>query len=192
MLRCLPAVDISGSQLLVTGEPFTPTRQAVTKEAGVTALPRYSSSDVGFMGYGCEHGEVSDDVHLAADLLEMIQPRGSAGAPAALYVTSLSPHAPNVLINVNVGDSAVLETRVRMPSRRARLDDARAHDTQRRQAHRGWSNLLDVDIVRILEESLPRRSAAQRSTISSSDQGSGWSSKHSAARGARGGTNGHG
>lgn len=149
-------IDISGSRLLVTGEPFTPARKAALQSAGVFALSRYSSSDAGYMGYGCLNPRSQDEVHVIDDMLAIIGKARAPGESAALHVTSLSPHAPKVLINASLGDHAMLDTY----ACGCPLEGLgwRTHVRTIRSAEKltaAGSNLLDVDIVQILEEILP-------------------------------------
>jgi hypothetical protein len=153
-------IDISGSQLLATSEPFSPARQTIVRSAGVTAVTRYGAMEAGgAIGYGCELPVASDDVHLLRDLHAVIQPPDAPpGLPALLYVTSLRPHAPYALINVGLGDSAVLSDK----NCGCPLDGLgwRTHAHTIRSPEKltaGAANFLDADIIRILEETLPRR-----------------------------------
>jgi hypothetical protein len=146
-------VDISGSQLLPGGEPFTPNRHAVTQAAGVTAVPRYGAMDVGHIAYGCLQPEVSDDVHFMSDLLALV-PGGDG--PSPFYLTTLSPHATGMLLNVSIGDTAMVSRRAcGCPLERLGWS---VHLRSIRSAEKltaGGATLLDVDIVRILEHDLP-------------------------------------
>jgi hypothetical protein len=152
-------VDISGSQLLPTGEPFTPARQSILRQAGVHVVTRYGAMDAGGgIGYGCEAGVESDDVHVVSDLHAVIQSRDTApGVAAPLYLTSLSPRAPHAMINVALGDSAVLsECQCGCPLQSLGWT-THAHTIRSpEKLTAGAVNLLDVDIIRIIEEVLPR------------------------------------
>jgi hypothetical protein len=148
-------VDISGSEFLVSGEPFTPMRQQATKSAGVRAFPRYSCTGVGHVAYGCEAGVQPDDVHLLSDLNVVVQPTETSDA-APLYYTSLSPHAALTLLNVSIGDTAVLSRRSCSCPLESIGWDTHLHTIRSdEKLTAGGSSLLDVDIVRILEHDLP-------------------------------------
>jgi hypothetical protein len=149
--------DISGSEFLVSGEPFTPMRQQATRSAGVRAFPRYSCTGVGHVAYGCEAGIQPDDVHLLSDLNVVVHPEDSTG-PAPLFYTSLSPHAALTLLNVSVGDTAVLSRRSCGCPLESIGWDTHLHTIRSdEKLTAGGSSLLDVDIVRILERDLPSR-----------------------------------
>jgi hypothetical protein len=150
-------VDISGSELLLAGEPFTPMRQHAMRSAGVRAFPRYSCTGVGHIGYGCEAGVQPDDVHLLSDLHVAVQATQTSDS-APLYFTSLSPHAALTLLNVSVGDTAVLSRRSCGCPLESIGWDTHLHTI--RSAEKltaGGGSLLDVDIVRILERDLPEQ-----------------------------------
>mgnify|MGYP001148768824 CR=1 FL=1 len=109
-------LDIAGAFFRVGGEPLTDARAAVFRDAGCRVVCHYAIAETGPIGLGCLDGRVSDDTHLSAGKLAIVQREGVPGvrAPrgvAPLFVTSLLPIAPKILINVELGDTAVLETR---------------------------------------------------------------------------------
>lgn len=149
-------IDISGSQLLAMGEPFTPARLAMTRTAGVHALPRYGCIEAGPIGYGCEQPVDVDEVHVLRDLHAVVQPAGDSTQPRPLYITSLSPAAPFQFFNVNFGDAGVLLDRgcgcpLESLGWSQHLHSIRSLE----KLTAGGTNLLDVDIIHILEHDLP-------------------------------------
>lgn len=105
---------------------------------------------------------LADDCHLYHDLYALIQP-GAAGAAAglpeqALLVTSLQPSAPLILLNVSLGDQAELSTRacgcplaaLGWPTHLQRI---RSFE----KLNAGGAMLVERDVIRILEDVLPRR-----------------------------------
>jgi hypothetical protein len=69
--------------------------------------------ECGPIGYGCLAPEAPDDVHLLQDLHALIQPSKTDGEfdglPAnALFISSLHPASPFILLNVSMGDQALL------------------------------------------------------------------------------------
>ncbi len=103
--------DLKGAVCLLAGEPVTDARLRTIRDSGALPLPRYGTIECGPIGYGCLHPLESDDTHVNRDLQAVIQP-GTAGPPDglprdSLFLTGLSPWAPYVLINVNLGDQAV-------------------------------------------------------------------------------------
>ena len=155
-------MDLRGVQFSVGGEPLTPARLAVVHQAGAEALTTYGSSESGRIGYGCLARDASDDQHLYHDLVALIQP-GPIGAqeslPAeALLTTSLRPTAPLILLNVSLGDQAELGQRsCGCPLEREgwplHLRNVRSFE----KLSAGGMTFLDQDVVRVLEEILPRR-----------------------------------
>ncbi|MGH7359675.1 MAG: hypothetical protein ACREJR_12750, partial [Candidatus Rokuibacteriota bacterium] len=155
-------VDLHGVQFTVTGEPLTAARLAVIRRCGAEAVPRYAIMECGAIGLGCLRPEAADDVHLLHDLHAVIQPDPRPGASAAaarpLYVSSIGSTAPFVLVNVSMGDQAVLTDRrcgcalegLGWPSH---LHTVRSHE----KLTAGGMTLLDTDVIRVLEEVLPAR-----------------------------------
>jgi len=146
-------VELDGAQLTVSGEPVTETRLAEISRSGVRALPTYGSSDTGTtIAHGCLFPEWPDDLHLFHDLFAVIQPPegGPSGGmpPDALLITSLSPTAPLILLNVALGDRAALvERRCGCPLDRlgwgVHLHTVRSDQ----KLTAGGMNLLDVDLL---------------------------------------------
>jgi len=108
-------VDIAGSRFTISGEPITAARIASIQAAGGVPIPRYGTMEVGAIGYGCEHGEHPDDLHLVSDMHAMVQSGvdgEAAGLPEkALLITGLHPQSPFVMLNVSMGDQADMSER---------------------------------------------------------------------------------
>jgi hypothetical protein len=157
------AVDLRGARFILGGEPVTAARLAVISRAGASGIAHYGSAETGStMAYGCLAPRRPDDSHATHDLFAFIQPgpgpAPSALPPRALLITTLRPRAPLIFLNVSLGDEAVIERR----------------DCGCPLAERGWTThlhgirsfekltaggmtFLDTDVVRVLEEVLPRR-----------------------------------
>ncbi len=115
---CLAArdggLDISGTFFRTGGEPLSPGKIAVFSAAGCQAACHYSLAEVGRLGHACGNPETADEVHVATDkvaLLERPVSRGPGEPLPGLFVTSLLPHAPKILLNVELGDYAVRSAR---------------------------------------------------------------------------------
>jgi hypothetical protein len=155
-------LDLAGAHLLLYGEPVTDARLAVIRRAGAAAYPAYVATECGRMAEGCLAPDAADDVHLFDDLLALVQPGADGerpGLPAdALLVSSLRPRAPLLLLNVSMGDRAVVR-------RRACGCPLDAHGwTTHLHAIRSFEKLtaggmtfLDTDVIRVLDEVLPAR-----------------------------------
>jgi hypothetical protein len=153
---------LTGLHLTIGGEPVTEARLAEIGRTGARAVPAYGSSDTGTaMAYGCLRPEAADDMHLFDDLFEVIQPdaRALPGLPRrALLFTALGARAPRVLVNASLGDEAETVHRAcHCPIEgfgwRRHLRAVRSFE----KLTLGGMNLLDVDLLRVLDEVLPAR-----------------------------------
>jgi hypothetical protein len=110
---CLAAraegLDISGTFMRFGGEPYTPARAEVVREAGVEAACHYTMAETGRVGKACPDGAELDDVHFLSDKLAVIP--GEGPGPVPLTYTSLLPSSATLMLNVESGDVATLEER---------------------------------------------------------------------------------
>ena len=155
-------IDVAGLRLRLTGEPVTEARCRVMREAGAEPFPLYAVTGSGPIGQGCLAPAHPDEVHVLHDLHALIQP-GQAGAadlprPGALLVSTFSAAAPFILINVAVGDEAVLS------DRRCGCPFEALGWTRHAHTIRSYEKLTaagmtfsDVDVTRVLDEILPAR-----------------------------------
>jgi hypothetical protein len=107
--------DLEGVQLLPSGEPLTSARLAALRAAGAEVVPAYGAKEAGQVAWGCLAPTAADDMHLSDDRFAVIQP-GAQGSrvgfpPNALLFSSLRAAWPLVLLNVSLGDQAVIERR---------------------------------------------------------------------------------
>lgn len=153
-------LDIAGAQLTLAGEPVTDARLAAIRRAGVEGVPRYGSIETGPIGYGCLAPAAADDVHVLQDLHAVIQ--AGPGVPElpseALLVTSLARSSPLTLVNVSMGDRAVLSDRpCGCPLERIgwapHLHGIRSFE----KLTAGGVTFAGTDVVGVLEETLPGR-----------------------------------
>jgi hypothetical protein len=154
-------IDLAGARFTLMGEPVTAARLDVVRRAGAVGIGRYGSVECGPIGYGCLAPSPPGDVHVLRDLHAVIQP-GSAARPnvpdRALLVTSLHPAAPFVLLNVAMGDAAMMDERacgclLERVGWTLHLSAIRSYE----KLTAGGMNFLDADVVRVLEEVLPAR-----------------------------------
>lgn len=155
-------VDLRGAHLRVYGEPITDARVAVIRRAGAVPWPAYVATESGCMAEGCLAPEAPDDVHLFDDLLALIQPGpdgAGPGCPAdALLVSSIRRSAPLMLLNVSLGDRAVVRRRacgcpLEALGWSTHLEVIRSFQ----KLTAGGMTFLDTDLVKVLEEILPAR-----------------------------------
>jgi hypothetical protein len=153
-------IDLTGAQLTVTGEPLTPSRLATIQQSGAQVVPSYRTVESGAIGYGCLSPSMPDEVHQYHDLIALIlagEGQNPAGLPAnALLVSSLRPTAPLVMLNVSLGDEAIVTKRtcgcpLERLGWRTHLHTIRSFE----KLTAGGVTFLDSDIIRLLEETLP-------------------------------------
>ncbi|HXE80472.1 MAG TPA: hypothetical protein VNK41_06955 [Vicinamibacterales bacterium] len=156
-------LDIRGSVAQTGGEPITEAKHALFRRAGLLPLNGYWTNEVGLIGLSCPAMAADGDaVHHFSEATAVVPRHGSVpGWPVpvdSLLFTTLLPFSPLLLINVEVGDTAVIEP-ARCGCPLARLGLA----TQLRGIHsvgkltgQGMT-VLGADIVAILEAALPAR-----------------------------------
>lgn len=154
-------IDLPGGQFTLGGEPTTAARLAVIRRTGAEAVPTYGSIDSGAIGYGCLSPAEPDEVHLFSDQHALVQPESTdlQGLPAqALLISTLRPTAPLVLLNVSLGDQAVIAEHacgcaLERCGWRTHLHTIRSFE----KLTAGGMTFADGDVVRVLEETLPAR-----------------------------------
>ncbi|MBI4524026.1 MAG: hypothetical protein HY695_09475 [Deltaproteobacteria bacterium] len=156
-------IDLSGARFTIGGEPVTRARLDAISRAGVVALPWYGNAESnGPIGFGCMRPQAPDDVHFPHDLNALIQvgADGKKGGLShnALLISSLRRTAPLVLLNVSLGDEAVMaERKCGCPLERlgwtTHLHTIRSYE----KLTAGGINFLDNDVIRVLDDILPAR-----------------------------------
>jgi hypothetical protein len=157
----MAGVDLSGVQFTVTGEPLTDARLAAIRQTGAQAVARYAVTECGALGFGCLAPAAADDVHLLHDLHAVVQgvPPGETSIRAgSLFITTLRPTAPFFMLNVSMGDQAVLSERscgcpLEALGWTTHLHTIRSFE----KLTAGGMTFLDTDVIRVLEEVLPAR-----------------------------------
>jgi hypothetical protein len=155
-------VDMDGVTFVGGGEPPTEAKVARIRRAGARWFPTFAATEVGTMGMGCAAPADGNDVHLATDLIALIQrpvsPPGWNTTVPAFFVTTLLPEAPKLLLNAGLDDYGVVEER----SCGCPLHDV-GYATHVRDI-RSYSKLtgegvtlVEADLVRIIEQELPER-----------------------------------
>jgi hypothetical protein len=155
-------VDLAGARFTMGGEPTTAARRAVVEAAGAVALPRMGATETDILAFACAHPESPDDMHFLDDRHALLQPGAAGERPGvrrdAMLVTSLLDSAPLVLLNACLGDRATAVRRrcgcgVEKDGWSLHIHDVRSYE----KLTAGGITLLDVDVVRVLEETLPGR-----------------------------------
>lgn len=154
-------LEIAGARFTMGGEPTTAARRSAVEEVGAVPLPRFGATETDIIAFACRSPEAPDDMHFLHDRHALVQARDpdvSGLAPGTLLLTTLLDSAPVLLINVSLGD------RARWSRRACGCPMERLGWTQHLEAVRsfekltaGGVTLLDVDVIRVLEETLPAR-----------------------------------
>lgn len=119
-LRLLRAAGEDGIPLppltfALGGEPITERKRTLLEDAGHRVFPFYGAVETGRIALGCPRPSASDDMHVLLDRIAVISgdwPVSAGGSRRdVLLVTSLSPSAHKLLLNVETGDTGVMEER---------------------------------------------------------------------------------
>lgn len=153
--------DIRGTRFTMGGEPTTRARRALVESAGAVALPRMGATETDILAYACASPGAPDDMHFLDDRHALVQPGAGGEAPGlppdAMLLTSLLESAPLRLVNVCLGDRATVSTGacgcgLERDGWRTHLRDVRSFE----KMTAGGITFLDVDLVRVLEDAMPR------------------------------------
>jgi hypothetical protein len=156
-------IDVSGARFTAGGEPTTAARRAVIERAaGAVVLPRMGTTETDILSFACANPEAADDMHFFDDRHALIQAEDDGPAARlpsrAMLLTSLLPSAPVALLNVCMGDQAVVTRRscgcgLERDGWSTHIHEVRSFE----KLTAGGITLLDLDVVRVLEEVLPAR-----------------------------------
>ena len=101
-------LDLSGGAAFVAGENFTVDHYRSLADAGLQVLPRYVATGSGLLAVACGQGRSHDEMHVCLDSVAVVPAEvGDEGASALLF-TTLQPSGPLVLLNAELGDSAMM------------------------------------------------------------------------------------
>ena len=108
-------IDLTGVMFSGAGEPMTAAKAAGITSVGATCRPGYFASELGAIGMGCGNPIEPNEQHLLEDKLAMIQvAREVPGFPQkvdAFNFTTLLPTATTVVVNLELDDFGVVDTR---------------------------------------------------------------------------------
>ena len=155
-------LDIEGAWFRISGEPITAERCSIISSAGANIIPRFGSMESGPIGKGCINRQASDEMHVLQDLHALIQAGGQGqalGIPDnALFVTGLRPTSPFVMLNVSLGDQADFLPDAPCGCPLGEIWPKRiANIKSFEKLTCAGMNILDTDVIRILDEVLPKR-----------------------------------
>jgi hypothetical protein len=103
-------IELAGQTVLTGGEPLSIRRRRFLESSGLRVHPRYATTESGMVGAACGRmiDDAPDSMHVYTDRLALIGGQERAlhdGHPLhSLAFTSLSMHAPRVLLNTELGD----------------------------------------------------------------------------------------
>ena len=155
-------ISIAGTRFSIGGEPITEARLAAIRAEAAEVQIGYGSSETGAIGHGCLRPNAPDDLHFLADLHAVIQP-DTRPLPhglreGSLLFSSLRPTARLILLNVSLGDQAVLENRscgcpLEQAGWATHLREVRSYE----KLTAAGMTFLSGHVLRVLEEVLPAR-----------------------------------
>jgi hypothetical protein len=154
--------SLAGVTLFVAGEPATPAKVTGMRAAGARVISDYGAAETGRIALGCPHSDEPGDMHLALDTTALIAfPRvipESGETVSTFHVTSLTPTAPLQLLNLELDDFGVLDDDdCGCPLHRLGYTRRVRHVRSFRKLVGEGVTLIGSDMIRILEEVLPRR-----------------------------------
>ncbi len=155
-------ISLSSVHFTTGAEPITSSRLEIVRRTGAQPFPHYGSQDCGPIAQGCLTPKYSDDLHLFHDLHALIQPDRDADVRAlpsnGLLMSSLRPRSRLILLNVSLGDQAIVEQRQCGCSLEQLGWTTHIHTIRSYEKLTALGmTFLDRDIIRVLEEVLPRR-----------------------------------
>jgi hypothetical protein len=104
--------DLTGVQFITGSEPLTPARRAEIVSSGARVYQRYYAVDLGSIAGGCGNDDSGDDLHLFSDTVTAVsyEPAADDGS-VPLCLTSILGRGPKVILNVDLGDRAIVSQR---------------------------------------------------------------------------------
>ena len=153
-------MDISGSFFRLGGEPFTAGKQDLFASLGIEARCSWAMAEAGTLAGGCRNRQSTDEVHLYTSKVAAIaRPKevvAQSGLANVLYLSSVCPVTPRLLLNVDTGDSGVLGQRdcgclLEEVGLSTHLHTIRSYE----KLTAGGMHFLGLDFLRLVEEVLP-------------------------------------
>ena len=154
-------ISLQHVTFLLGYEPLTRVRREMIEAAGAEAVMTYGFSEGGTVGQQCPRPTAPDDIHIASDAFAVIQRArhlDNEETVDALLLTAIRPASPKVMLNAEIGDYAVLETR-ECGCLFDELGYYRHLHTIRSSEKLTGSGVtfIGADVFRLLEEVLPRK-----------------------------------
>ncbi len=153
-------LDLSGCRAIVLGEALTDAKRRVIESAGIDAYPTYGTSDFGNIGYPCRHMNKGNCVHISRYAVGLVARRrdissGEDGL-SSLHATSLLPFTSRIFINVELGDTGIIEkTSCDCAYSRLGLDHQVRNIAAISKVTAQGMTIAADELVHLLEETLP-------------------------------------
>ena len=156
------SIDLSGAHLLVAGEPATDAKVQGMEASGARVFTDYGAAETGRIALGCAHPAHPTDMHVATDSAALITHRRkvqhSDETVDAIYISTLTPSMPKILLNMELDDVGIMEERncgcaIETLGMTQHLSRVRSF---RKLVAEGVT-LIGSDMIRILEEVLPAK-----------------------------------
>jgi hypothetical protein len=155
-------LDISGSIVIVGGEPLTEARGRIIHAAGATAIDRYAMLEAGTVALGCARPTEVDDMRLVREKLAVFNKDKTVGAqgetvPALVY-TTLLPNCQMIMLNAESGDYGIVEERdcgcgLGAAGYATHIAGVRGYDKLTSEG----ITFMGSELYRLVEETLPAR-----------------------------------
>ena len=155
-------IDIRGTTAMVVGESLTDFKRELIESAGMEVFSSYATSEFGGIGGPCRQMKMRNCVHVSMPSIALVSRRiddAWCDEPVeSLHITNLLSFAPRTLINVEIGDTGVLEPAT-CDCEYSKLGySLQVRDMAAISKLRGQgSSLRSPEIVKLLEEGLARR-----------------------------------
>ena len=156
-------ISLAGVTFDVRSEPLTEARRQDIEAAGAHVIGAYGSNEITYVAFTCANRRAADDMHLFAHEYALTTSPRETGVDGetvqGLHVTTLSPFAPVIGLNAQMGDVATVEERDRdcCPlggiGLTTHLSNIRSYDKLTGEG----VTVARSDMLRVLEVELPRR-----------------------------------
>ena len=155
-------INLNGVYFVVGGEPITVAKMREVESCGGRMIPLYASMEAGVVSYGCARPKHPDDTHLLADSHAVIKHRReiyNLGSEVdSLLVTNYLPNASKILLNVEMGDTCIIDQRKCGCGWESIGFETHLHSIRSFEKLTGEGmTIFNSDLVRIMEEVLPAR-----------------------------------
>lgn len=153
-------VDVSGSVIILGGEPYTAEKAAVVERAGARGVSWYGMTEAGSVGMPCARADVADDVHLLGHKVAIVRRSTEVAGTSVdgMFITTLLPSSPKLMLNAEVGDYAVFEQRdcgcpIGDAGLTTHLHSIRSHEKLTSQG----MTFLGEELIELIDRLLPAR-----------------------------------